>query len=131
MKRFLAHWPAALGLVMSVDNLIDPRPLPIAVMLVLPLGYLLIGGLRRTLRPRRVLLAQLGGLAGYLVLVGAALLADPVTAQVLVGLGWIAHAGWDAWHYRRRMVVPRGFAEWCLVVDLVIGVTVIVAIFLR
>lgn len=131
MKRILAHWPAALGLVLAFDNLISPKPLPIATMLILPLGYLVIGAIRRALHPRRVLLAQLGGLAAYLLLVGAALLADPVLAQVLVGFGWLAHAGWDLWHYRRRLVVWRFYAEACLVIDVIIGVTVIIAAFLR
>ena len=131
MKRILSHWPAALGLVLAFDNLISPKPLPIATMLILPLGYLVIGAIRRALRPREVLLAQLGGLAAYLLLIGAALLADPVIAQVLVGLGWLAHAGWDAWHYRRRLVVWRFYSEACLVIDVIIGVTVIIAVFLR
>ena len=29
--------------------------------------------------------------------------------QYLVGAGWIVHAGWDLWHHRRNLVVPRPF----------------------
>ncbi|WP_433200495.1 hypothetical protein ACQP00_28880 [Dactylosporangium sp. CS-047395] len=121
----LARWPSVLALLATADNLLDPRPLPLAAMMILPLGYLAIGAARRTLRPRPVLLAQLGALAGYLVLLGAAAAAGARWGQILVGIGWILHAGWDAWHHRRDLVVPRPFAEWCAVVDLIIGVSVI------
>jgi hypothetical protein len=123
--RVLARWPSALGLLATVDNLMNPRTLPVAAMMILPLGYLAIGAVRRTLRPRPVLLAQLGALAGYLVLLGAAAAAGPQWGQYLVGAGWIFHAGWDLWHHRRNLVVPRPFAEWCAVVDLIIGASAI------
>jgi hypothetical protein len=122
----LARWPSVLGLLVTADNLVDPRPVSLPAMMILPLGYLAIGTARRTLRPRPVLLAQLGALAGYLVLLGAAAAAGPRWGQILVGVGWIFHAGWDAWHHRRDSVVPRPFAEWCAVVDLIIGISAIV-----
>lgn len=125
LARVLVRWPSVLGLLSTVDNLVDPAPVPVLAMLILPLGYLTIGAVRRTLRPRPVLMAQLGALLGYLLLLGAAVLAGPERGQYLVGLGWILHAGWDFWHHRRNLVVPRPFAEWCAVVDLVIGVSVI------
>jgi hypothetical protein len=123
----LSRWPTALALAATLDSLIDPGPLPVITMMVLPLGYLVIGAVRRTLKPRRVLTAQLAALAGYLVLLGAAMLAEPVRGQYLLGAGWIVHAGWDAWHHRHDLVVPRAFAEWCAVVDLIIGISVILA----
>ena len=123
--RVLGRWPSVLGLLATVDNLVDPRPLPVYAMMILPVGYLAIGAARRTLRPRPVLLAQLGALLAYLILLGAAVVAGPQWGQYLVGVGWIFHAGWDWWHHRRDLVVPRPFAEWCAVVDLVIGISVI------
>ncbi|GAA1755171.1 hypothetical protein [Luedemannella helvata] len=121
----LARWPSALAVLMTVDYLFNPRPVPLVAMMVLPLGYLTIGTVRRTLRPRPVLLAQLAALAGYLLLLAAAAAAGPQWGQILVGFGWIFHAGWDAWHHRRNLVVPRPYAEWCGVVDLIIGLTAI------
>ncbi|GLZ02297.1 hypothetical protein [Actinoplanes sp. NBRC 103695] len=121
----LNRWPTAFALLVTADNLVDPRPLPAWTMLVLPLGYLLIGAVRRTLRPRRVLITQLVGLAAYLLLVLAATVTSGDTSLYLIGAGWLAHAGWDAWHHRRNAVVPRGYAEWCFVVDAVIGLSVI------
>jgi hypothetical protein len=127
MRRILAHWPAALGLAVAAESLLNPGPQPVAFMLLLPLLYLVIGAFRRTLRPRKVLLAQVGALAAYLILVGIASVTDPRTAQFLVAAGWIAHAGWDVWHHRHRLVVPRGYAEFCFVFDLGIGATAIYA----
>jgi hypothetical protein len=121
----LTRWPSLLALLCTVDNVTDPRPLPSWTLLVLPAGYLVIGGIRRTLRPRRVLLAQLAALGAYTALALAAALVAPRLSLVLVGAGWLAHAAWDAWHHRRDAVVPRPYAEWCGVVDIVIGVSLI------
>lgn len=125
VARALARWPSVLGLLAAMDNLIDPRPVPVSAMMVLPVGYLVIGAVRRALRPRPVLMAQLGALLGYLILLGGAVLAGPEWGQYLVGFGWIFHAGWDLWHHRRNMAVTRPFSEWCAVVDLIIGVSAI------
>ncbi|WP_306214531.1 hypothetical protein [Actinoplanes sp. RD1] len=121
----LDRWPTAFALLVTVDNLVHPRPLPAWTMLVLPLGYLAIGAVRRTLRPRKVLATQLTGLAVSLLLVLLATVSSGDTSLYLIGAGWLAHAGWDAWHHRRSAVVPRGYAEWCLMVDIVIGLSVI------
>jgi hypothetical protein len=125
----LNRWPTAFALLVTVDNLVDPRPVPAWIMLVLPLGYLVIGTARRTLRPRRVLVTQLVGLAAYLLLVPAATVTSGDTSLYLIGAGWLAHVGWDAWHHHRDAVVPRGFTEWCMVVDAVIGLSVLAVAF--
>ena len=121
----LSRWPTVLALLSTVDNIVDPRPLAPYTPLILPVGYLVIGAVRRTLRPRRVLRVQLGALAAYAVLAVAAAVAAPRLGLLLVGAGWLAHAGWDLWHHRRDAVVPRPYAEWCGVLDVVIGGSVI------
>lgn len=120
-RGLLSRWPTALALLCTVDNLIDPRGLSPWTMLVLPVGYLVIGAFRRTLRPPMLRL-QLAGLAAWLLLIAAALVWGPI----VVGIGWLAHAGWDWWHHRHHAVVPKAYAEWCGVVDVVIGVSVII-----
>ena len=122
----LARWPTALALLVTVDNVVRPAALPPWSLVVLAFSYLAIGTVRRTLRTRVVLFRQLAAMAAYLVLILTATLARPVLSVSLVGVGWLAHAGWDYWHFRRNQVVPRAFAEWCGIVDLVIGVTVLV-----
>ena len=43
----------------------------------------------------------------------------------LVALALIGHAGWDAYHYLRNRVVGRSYAEWCAVVDLLLGAAIL------
>jgi hypothetical protein len=121
----LARWPTALALLVTVDMIVEPAALAPWKLLVLAFAYLTIGAVRRTLRPRAVLIRQLAAMAVYAGLLLAAVLAGPVLSVYLVGLGWLAHAGWDYWHFRRNEVVPRPFAEWCGVVDVVIGISVL------
>ena len=117
------RWPTWVGLAMVADNWLDPAVPAPWIMLVLPGGYLLIGGIRGRLRDRRMLLVQLAGLAGYLALILAAVGSGPMVAGWLVVAGWAAHAVWDAVHHRAGAVVPRGYAEWCGVIDAVIALT--------
>lgn len=51
-----------------------------------------------------------------------------VVGGVLIAIGLLGHAGWDAYHHRVDRVVPRSYAEWCFVVDVVLGVAAIVLI---
>ncbi|WP_205751856.1 hypothetical protein [Cryptosporangium phraense] len=124
----LTRWPTALALLATVDNVVDPRPLPAWSLVVLAVSYLLIGLLRRTLRPARVLRRQLAAAGFYLTLIAVALLAPGDVGLWVVGTGWLAHAGWDWWHHHHDAVVPRPFAEWCGVVDAVIGISVLVSV---
>ena len=78
-----------------------------------------------TLRARRVLLVNLAALGAYALLAVAAATATPQVGLILVGAGWLAHGGCDLWHHRRAAVVPRPYAEWCGVVDTVIGLSVL------
>jgi hypothetical protein len=121
----LTRWPTALALLCTVDNIVRPHALAPWTLLVLAFAYLSIGTVRRTLRPRTVLIRQLAAMAAYLLLILISILAGGVLSIYLVGAGWLAHAGWDYWHHRRDEVVPRAFAEWCGVLDAVIGISVL------
>lgn len=129
LTRALAErWPAGLALLVTIDNWFAPAvPHPL-IMLVLPGAYLLIGAYRRRLGNRRVLVVQLAGLVVWAALALAALALGGDAAAWLVAIGWLAHAAWDAVHHRRNEVVPRAYAEWCCVLDVVVGVTVILMI---
>ena len=121
----LTRWPTALAVLCTVDLIIRPQAIAPCTLLVLAFAYLIIGTVRRTLRPRPVLIRQLAASAAYLLLILISIFAGGVLSIYLVGAGWFVHAGWDYWHHRRNEVVPRAFAEWCGVLDAVIGVTVI------
>ncbi|WP_260478647.1 hypothetical protein [Kibdelosporangium aridum] len=119
------RWPTWLALVVTIDNWVTPMYPPAVVMMILPTAYLVIGAFRKRLREPGMLPLQLAGFAAYLVLVGVALSVPEEVAKYLISVGWLAHGVWDYFHHRYDKVVPRGFSEWCGVVDVVIGVTII------
>lgn len=82
------------------------------------------GALRRS----RLAAAQV---PAAVVFAGAGLLGagvDPSTGVVVIALGLIAHAAWDALHWRADQVVRRSFAEWCGVLDLTVGIGLLVLV---
>jgi hypothetical protein len=126
LVRVLAHrWPAGLALLVSVGNWFNPTILPWWTLVGLAVSYPLIGAWRRRLGDRRVLAVQLAGLLGWTAMGVAAVVLGGAAAGWLVALGWLVHAVWDAVHHRRDEVVPRGYAEYCAVLDVVLGVTMI------
>jgi hypothetical protein len=43
----------------------------------------------------------------------------------LVGIAILGHAAWDAYHYLRDRVVARSYAEFCAIVDLLLGAAIL------
>ena len=72
-------------------------------------------------------LVQTAGLAGF----GAATLLiaalEPRWALALAGLAFLAHGAWDAYHFRANKVVDRPYAEFCGVLDVLVGPALIIA----
>ncbi|MFG1882423.1 hypothetical protein [Micromonospora sp. NPDC049102] len=95
---------------------------------VLPGGYLLIGVARRTLRGPGVLAIQLAGLVAWVTVTLVAVAAGGRTGAWLVAFGWLVHAGWDLVNHRTGRVAPRGYAEFCGVLDAALGGMMILAI---
>ncbi|MEU4335177.1 hypothetical protein AB0F59_11160 [Micromonospora lupini] len=122
------RWPAGLALLLTLDMWVDPTVLSPWTMLVLPGGYLLIGLARRTLRGPGVLATQLVGLVAWVTVTLVAVAAGGRTAAWLVAFGWLAHSGWDLINHRTGRVVPRGYAEFCGVLDAALGAIMILAI---
>ncbi|MFC0006451.1 hypothetical protein [Micromonospora siamensis] len=128
VAALVARWPAALALLITADQWFAPSVLPAASLLVLPAGYLTIGTVRRQWRTPGALRTQFLGLVVWSGLAGLALAVGGDTAGWLVAGGWFAHAGWDLWHHRADRVVPRGYSQFCGVLDLVFGVTIALAL---
>jgi hypothetical protein len=70
---------------------------------------------------------QTAGMVGFgaVTLVCAAI--APRWGILLAGAGFLAHGVWDAYHFRAKKVVDRRYAEFCGVVDALIGPALIVA----
>jgi hypothetical protein len=77
---------------------------------------------------RPALTAQSMAMLGYGAVAIAALAFAPMVGAILASLALIAHAIWDVIHYRRNAVVPRSLAEFCVFLDVPLGVAVIVLV---
>jgi hypothetical protein len=116
-------WPAVIAAGLAVVPLRVAGVDAVVAMLVAAVVFVVIGLVRRAAGFG----LQVGGAVGLAVLAFAALAADVRTGTYLVALGLFIHAGWDAWHHRRDRVVPRSFAEWCGVFDVLLAVVLVTA----
>ena len=131
-------WPAVLGVAIGVVGLLDLQPWtradpPTWLLPGLAIAYLLFGAARGRLRDPGVLRLELAGLVLFGGCFALAVLIDATASQYVAGLAWIAHAAWDVAHHRdvshnRAVgVVPRGYAEFCIALDLLVGASLIAA----
>jgi hypothetical protein len=139
MRRWLKRWsPGAAGLALGVVGLTDIQPWTPAetttwLLPVLALAYLALGAARGQLHDARVLAVQLAGLATFSLVALVAIVVDPQAGHYVVAAGWFGHAIWDVAHHRDlndhagTAVVPRGYAEVCFVLDLLVGASLVVA----
>ncbi|WP_418960973.1 hypothetical protein [Streptomyces tritici] len=123
--RLARRWPTVVALVSVAvifwDGGVDWRSFAV-IMVALPGAYLVFGTLRGELRSLRAFGIQLAGLALWSAPALAAFaLGDPWAVYIVAG-AWFAHAAWDFAHHRARAVVPRAYAEWCMVVDALVAV---------
>ena len=98
---------------------------PSVVLLVATLVFLVLGVARgQRQRPGSLPLQTVGMLAfGSTALL--ALYVDPDLGGKLVAIAILGHAAWDAYHLLRNRVVPRSYAEFCAVVDLLLGAAIL------
>lgn len=83
------------------------------------LAGVLLGASRATLG------AQAAALLGYGGLAVLGLFLPASTGAVLAGAVLVLHAVWDVVHLRRGRVVPGSLAEFCVFLDVPVGLTVI------
>lgn len=82
------------------------------------------GLLRRASIP--AVTAQTVALVGFGGVAVAALFLAPRVGLALAGVALASHAVWDVIHYRRNQVVPRSLAEFCMLLDVPLGLGAIV-----
>ncbi|WP_089227946.1 hypothetical protein [Actinacidiphila glaucinigra] len=115
------RWPTWLALVLAVATFADGLPaLEFLAWLLVAMSacYLIFGTLRGELRRAGALILQTAGLLGFGALAMVALAMDHSLGWYVLATGWLGHAAWDLLHHRTKKVVPRAWAEWCFVVDL-------------
>ncbi len=127
LERIARRWPTLLALLLTFGKMLDPSITPAWALVVLGAEYVVIGLIRRQFRDRRLLHLHVIGAVAYAALAVLAMVVDPMWAGVLIGFGWLLHAGWDIALHRANVVVWRWYAEACAVFDIVVGVAAIVA----
>ncbi|MGX1267274.1 hypothetical protein [Streptomyces phaeoluteigriseus] len=115
------RWPTWLALALVVATFADGLPALVFLawlLVIMPVCYLIFGALRGELRRPRVLILQTAGLLGFGALAMVAAAVQHGLGWYVLAVGWLGHAAWDFAHHRAKTVVPRAWAEWCCVVDL-------------
>ena len=123
------RWPTALGAVAAVNSFVLVARLPEQAqawisawcVLLAAVIYLTWGTARGDLVNRRLLTAQTAAVLGFGAVAMTAVAVDVDAARHVLAAGWLAHATWDVVHHRIGRVVPRWYAETCLVADLTIA----------
>jgi hypothetical protein len=137
--RVLARWwPALAGVAGGILVLLTADPWtrtdpPTWLLPGLAIAYLVFGAVRGQLRRPGVMKLEILGLVLFSGCALLAVLVVPSAGQYVAGSAWIGHAAWDVAHHRDLShhravgVVPRGYAEFCIVVDLLVGASIIAA----
>jgi hypothetical protein len=126
---FTRRWPTAIGVVAAINSLVLLARLPAQAqtwisawcVLLAAVIYLTWGTARGDLTSGRLLAAQTTAVLAFGAVSLAAVAVDPAAARNVLAAGWLAHAIWDVAHHRLGRVVPRWYAETCLVADLTIA----------
>lgn len=125
----VAHrWPTLLALGLTFDSWLHPGITPAWVLVVIGTEYLVIGTIRREFHRDRLLAAHVAGAALYVGLALVAATAPDAVAGPVVAAAWLGHVAWDVALHRSGRVTWRWFAEACVVIDLVVGVTALTAL---
>jgi hypothetical protein len=116
-----------LVLTQVLDLKINLHP----AFLVAALAFLVLGAARGQLRAPSSVPLQAAGMLVFGATMLVALYVEPVLGGMLVAIGLLGHAAWDAVHYVRNRVVTRSYAEFCAVLDLLVGAAVLFVLFMR
>lgn len=138
LRVLVRWWPAFVGVAGGVVTLLSLEPWtrtdPATLLLPgLAIAYLVFGAARGQFRRPGVLRLEIVGLVVFGGCALLAVLVDPRAGQYVAGLAWIGHAAWDVVHHRDLShhhavgVVPRGYAEFCIALDLLVGASLIAA----
>lgn len=96
--------------------------------LVIAVGFLLFSLVRGRAGNRGSLSLQTIGMLGFGALALSVLYVDLTWAGYLIVAALLTHAIWDAFHLWRNRVVATSYAEFCGVLDLVLGVAILITL---
>jgi hypothetical protein len=127
-KRRGAAWPVfwATFVIIGAGTFFDFGFDPAWAVLAAGILLLVYGLVRGAIRPPEGLPLQTLAMLGYGGAAVIALFVNPIVGSYLVAAGLLGHAAWDGYHHWRQKVVARSMAEFCLVLDTALAVTIIV-----
>ena len=103
---------------------------PSVGFLAAALVFFVVGAARGQLRKPGGLALQTVGMLVFGSIALAALYVNADLGGFLVAIALLGHAAWDTYHYLRDRVVARSYAEFCAVLDLVVGAAVLFILFM-
>lgn len=118
-------WPV-IGLLVALvvtTRVTDAPPVVLlAGLCAITLGAVVAGLIRSTWGRPGLYRWQPYAALGFLAVSLSALWLTHEDGRILLSVGLIGHAAWDIAHWRHHAVVSRSLAEWCIALDLVLGV---------
>lgn len=120
------RWPSAVGAAAALASvaLVLPLSEPVRAgvaawsLIVAAVVYLTWGTARGDLGHRPWLAAQTASVGVFGAIALVTVTVDPAVGRFVLAAGWLGHAAWDVAHHRADRVVPRWYAESCMVTDL-------------
>ncbi|HEU5037306.1 MAG TPA: hypothetical protein VFT70_09885 [Nocardioides sp.] len=127
------RWLTALGVAATAASLALVSPLPAHVqtwvgawgVLTAAVIYLTWGSARGELTAPRWLTIETAGVLAFGALAIAATATSPDAGRYVLAGGWLGHAAWDMVHHRADRVVPRWYAELCMICDLIVAASLL------
>ena len=129
LDRRRASWVvflAGFAVMLVFQDLLDSGVEPSAVLLVAALVFVVVGAVRGQLRSPGGFTLQAAGMLGFGTTAVVALYVAPDLGAYFVASALLGHAAWDAYHYLRDRMVARSYAEYCGVLDLLVGAAILV-----
>ncbi|WP_378742484.1 hypothetical protein [Nocardia brasiliensis] len=124
------RWPTLVGVVVALALPVatpDASWIGAVILIAAAVAYPLFGAYRRHLHGRNLLLVQAISFVAFIAVAVVVLLIDETVGRYLLAGGFLAHAAWDFAHHRADRMVPRWYAEFCAVVDVLVAVVLVLA----
>ena len=126
LDRRWSAWVVLLaGLLLAFFIPSASEVVPSVILLVAALVFLALGVARGQLGKPAGLPLQTAGMLAFGSTALVALYVDQNLGGTLVAIALIGHAAWDAYHFLRNWVVSRSYAEFCAVLDLLLGAAIL------
>ena len=126
LDRRWSAWVVLLaGLLLAFFIPSTSEVVPSVVLLVAALVFLALGVARGQLGKPAGLPLQTAGMLAFGSTALVALYVDQNLGGKLVAIAILGHAAWDAYHFLRNRVVSRSYAEFCAVLDLLLGAAIL------